>query len=420
MAAEPRGAGSADRLRSALIWSPLALAGAAGWVFAASRLWSSSTVPDDLHLPDLDQHAFFTPAQLEKAADYERFLRIDFVLSAIVLLVVLAVYARRGQRFTRESAAGRVGTGMLLGMLGFAVVWLAELPFGVAALWWERKHGISKQGYLDVIVGSFVGLGGQFLFVCVAIGIVMALAGVMRRRWWLAATPVFVALGFAFAFVQPYFLTDLHPLKNPKVAADAEAVARKEGVPHVPVKVEKVRKQTTAPNAEAVGIGDSRRVILWDTLLDGRFSRREVRTIVAHEFGHVERDHVLKGLGWFALGIVPTAFLIALATRKRGGMFRPEAVPVAIFVLVAVQVATIPLQNVVSRHVEREADWISLETTRDSAAGRNTFRKLAIFSRSEPRSPTWAYVFFDTHPTIMQRIEMTRAWERRQNGGRGG
>jgi STE24 endopeptidase len=167
-------------------------------------------------------------------------------------------------------------------------------------------------------------------------------------------------------------------------------------------------------------IGDSRRVILWDTLLDGRFSRREVRPIVAHEFGHVERNHLLKGVGWFALGIVPTAFLIALATRKRGGMFRPEAVPVAIFVLVAVQVATIPLQNVVSRHVEREADWISLETTHDSAAGRNTFRKLAIFSRSEPRPPTWAYVFFDTHPTIMQRIETTRAWERRQNGGRGG
>ena len=188
------------------------------------------------------------------------------MLSAVVLLVVLALYARYGSRFTRESAAGRVGTGMLLGMLGFAFVWLAELPFGIAGLWWERRHHISRQGYLEVVTGSFLGLGSQFIFICVAIGIVMALAGVLRQWWWIAAAPVFVALAFASAFLQPYLITGLHPLKSKAIAADARAVARKEGVPNVPVKVQKVHKQTTAPNAEAVGIGSSRRVILWDTL----------------------------------------------------------------------------------------------------------------------------------------------------------
>jgi STE24 endopeptidase len=331
-----------------------------------------------------------------------------------VLLAVLGVYARYGQRFVRESAAGRVGTGMLLGMLAFAFVWLAQLPFGVVGLWWERRHGISKQGYVDTIVGSFVGLGGQFLFVCLAIGIVMGLAGPFRRYWWALAAPVFVALALAFAFVQPVFITGLHPLRNPKVAADARAIARKEGVPQVRVKVQKVRKETTAPNAEAVGIGSSRRVILWDTLLDGRFSRAQVRTIVAHEFGHVKRNHVLKGVAWFGLAIVPATFLIALATRRRGGMYAPEAVPVAVFVLIAFQIATIPLQNIVSRHVEAEADWIALQTTRDPNAGRGAFRELAIASLNQPRPPSWAYVVFDTHPTIIQRIAMTEAWQQRQ------
>jgi STE24 endopeptidase len=179
--------------------------------------------------------------------------------------------------------------------------------------------------------------------------------------------------------------------------------------------VQKVRKQTTAPNAEAVGIGPSRRVILWDTLLDGRFTRREVRIITAHEFGHVKRNHVLKGVGWFALALLPTTILIAFVTRRRGGMYRPEAVPLALFVLIAVQVATTPLQNLVSRHVEREADWIALETTRDPAAAQGAFTELGRASLSQPRSPEWAYAFFDTHPTIMQRIEMTAAWQKRES-----
>ena len=62
-----------------------------------------------------------------------------FLLSQVVLLVTLGLYARYGARFTRESAAGRIGTGMLLGMLGFGFVWLSQLGFGLAELWWQRR-----------------------------------------------------------------------------------------------------------------------------------------------------------------------------------------------------------------------------------------------------------------------------------------
>ena len=72
---------------------------------------------------------------------------------------------------------------------------------------------------------------------------------------------------------------------------------------------------------------------------------------------------------------------------------------------------TIPLQNVVSRHVEREADWIALQTTRDPRAAQAAFAELGQASLTQPRPPTWAYLLFDDHPTIMQRIEMTKAWQ---------
>ena len=418
MAAEPRIAPTPGRPRSraALIWAPVGVLLAAAWVFTAERLWSSSVVPDGLSLPHLDERDFFTAAQLDKARDYEAFLIVDFLLATIVLLVVLGIWAAKGERFTRESAAGRVGTGMLLGMLGFAIVWLAQLPFGVAALWWERDHGISKQSYFEVITGSFLGLGSQFVFVCAGIGIVMGLAAWLKDRWWILGAPVFVLLLAGYAFLQPYLIGDLKQPRAQWIERESRELARKQGIEPVPVKVDEVKKYTTAANAMAVGIGPSRRVILWDTLLDGRFRPGEVRVVLAHELGHVSRNHVLKGIGWFALFLVPAAILIAIVTRRKGGMYRPEAVPLALFVLIALQVATAPLQNVVSRHVEAEADWVALESARTPEAATDGFKRLATTSLSDPDPPDWVHVLFDTHPRVMQRIEMTREWQERTGG----
>jgi STE24 endopeptidase len=179
------------------------------------------------------------------------------------------------------------------------------------------------------------------------------------------------------------------------------------------VAVQRVRTFTSAPNAEAVGFGSTRRVVLWDTLLGGRFSRREVRIVVAHELGHVSRDDVLKSVGWFALFALPTALAIAVATRRRGGMARPEAVPVALLVLIVLQLAAGPLENIRSRRVEAQADWSALQATHDPAAARALFEHFAHLARQEPNPPTWAYILNADHPTLMQRLSMVAAWEAR-------
>jgi STE24 endopeptidase len=379
------------------------------WIVAAVLLWRTS-VPGDLRLPHVDEHAYFTPAQLERAEDYEQFLRIDYLLGDVALVVALALYAWRGYSFARESAAGRIGTGMLLGMVGFAILWLVQLPFGLAAHWWQRRHDVTTVGYLDWLLEGWLGLAGTFLFICLALLIVMIFSGVLRDRWWVAAAPAFVGLGIFFAFLYPYLLPDLHPVGRPAVAADARRLAEKEGVEDVEVRVEDVSGTTTAPNAEAAGLGVSRRVILWDTLLDGRFAPDEIGVVIAHEFAHHAREHIPKSLGWYALFAVPGTFLIAVATRRRGGLYAPAAVPLSLFVLVVLQLAAQPFRNVVSRRYEAEADWSALEATRDPRAARALFRHFTTIALADPNPPTWSYVLLETHPTMVQRIAMAEAW----------
>ena len=132
---------------------------------AASLLWQTS-VPDDLVLPDVDATKGLDKSVLDDAEDFETFLRWSFVASQLAALAVLAVYARRGARFARESAAGRIGTGMLLGMIGLALVWLSQLPFELLELWWQRRHELWNAGYLDWFLESWISLGAEFLFVC--------------------------------------------------------------------------------------------------------------------------------------------------------------------------------------------------------------------------------------------------------------
>jgi len=379
---------------------------------AVVLLWQSS-VPGDLHLPSLDVREYFGAAELEEARDYQRFVRVNFILTQMALLVVLGLYAVLGPRFARESAAGRIGTGMLLGMIGLAFLWLAQLPFGLAQLWWERRHGISHMGYGRWVLENWLGLGGAFLFICLAILIVMALAAPLREWWWLAGAPAFVGLALLFAFLFPYLIPGVHPLRNRALVAEARELAAREGVEDLRVEVQKVRESTSAPNAEALGLGPSRRVILWDTLLDGRFEKDEVRIVLAHEIGHLSRNHIWKSVGWYALFALPGAYLIARATRRRGGVYTPAAIPLALFVLVALQLLALPLQNVITRHLEAEADWVALVTVRDPEGAERLFVRLGTTSLAEPSPPTWSYLLMQTHPTLMQRIAMVEAWKTR-------
>jgi STE24 endopeptidase len=382
---------------------------AGGWV-AAAWLLAGSVVPDDLALPHVNVDGTFGAELVARAERYERFLYVNWALAQVVALATLFVYARRGTRFIRESAAGPIGTGMLLGMVGLAIVWLTQLPFSLAALWWDRRHGVSEIGYFEAVFGGWLQLGGTFVAVCVALLVVMALARWLGSWWWIPGAGVFAAIAALLIFVSPYLTEGLEPVKDPRLQRTYARFEKAQGVSGIPLKIEKVSGDTSQANAYAFGMGPSSRIVLWDTLLDGRFSNREVDVVLAHELAHHSSNHIPEAIGWFALFALPGAFVLMLATRRRGGMGEPAAVPLALLVSALFSLVVLPGQNLVSRGMEAEADWKALQTTHDPAAARGLFEEFATTSLSDPSPPTWAYLMLQTHPTLAQRVAMANAW----------
>jgi STE24 endopeptidase len=381
------------------------------WGAAAWSLWQS-VVPGDLLLPEVPLTGI-PEETLERADRYERFFRIEFVVAQLVLIGVVVAYAKWGFRFAKESAAGRIGTGMLLGMIGLALVWISQVPFRLAEVWWDRRYDQTDSGYVETLFANWFELGAEFLFVCLALVIVMAIAGRFPRRWWLLAAPVFVGLAFLFGFIYPY-LTPTERLERADLHAANRDYAAKQGIDPVPLRVEDVTDFTSAPNAYAVGFGPSKRIVFWNTLLDGSFGDDEVKSVLAHEIGHHSSNHLFEGVAWYALFALPGAWLIAVATRRRGGMANPAAVPLALLVLVVLDLLSLPVYNVISRHMEKEADWKALETTRAPEPAKRLFKEFTIQSLNDPDPPTWSYVLFDSHPSVEQRIAMAEAWRRRR------
>ena len=97
-------------------------------------------------------------------------------------------------------------------------------------------------------------------------------------------------------------------------------------------------------------------------------------------------------------------------------MSRPEAVPLVLLVFVLFNLLTLPVKAAISRHMEAEADWMALQTTRDAQATENLFRRFATTSLGDPSPPTAPYLVFYDHPTMLQRVAMARAWARREEG----
>ena len=348
-----------------------------------------------------------------RAERYERVLYILWALGQVALIATLVVYAHKGAVFVRESAAGPIGTGMLLGMLGLGIAWLVGLPFGLAGHWWARHHDQTDLGYVDWLVEDWAVLAFAFLSISFALLIVMGLARWLGERWWLPGAAVFVGIAALFTFGAPYLDYTTTPLEDDQLLTSARESERRLGVSHIPVRVEEVSLDTEQANAYAYGIGPSRRVVLWDTLLLPPFDLAEQKIVLAHELAHHSQDHLPKGIAWFAIFAVPGAWILMRTTRSRGGMGTPEAVPVALVVVAVFSLVTSPASNLVSRRMEAEADWKALEVTRDPPALEGAMVALSKSSLGDPDPPAWAQFFLGTHPALADRVAMARAWAER-------
>lgn len=346
----------------------------------------------------------FSQEDHDRAARYHRPL---YAAAAIRLLVVVAVFGA----FTRLSLGG-------LGWFGAAAVWpvLVLAGVGVACLpldLWrglvrERRFGLSTQTLRGWLADW---AKGEAIELVLAAAVWIAAIGLARAfpRWWplpaAAALALFVLL---MSFVAPVVLEPLfnrfRPLEDERLAGELRALAERAGVPVRDVLVADASRRTTRTNAYVSGLGPTRRVVVWDTLLADA-SEPELKLIVAHELGHRRDRHVLKGTLLGMGGSVALVLLLRLAL----GTPEPSDFPLAALLFTGVELVSLPGLAWISRRWERAADRSSLELTHDLDAFVGAHVALARKNLSDLDPPRLAYLMLFTHPTPPERLALARA-----------
>ncbi len=407
--------GDAHERRATLAKAFVAVLALVAWIAAGALLWQTKVPP--LDLPQLDPEAFFGAAQLAEIDAYRRVTR-GLLLGSLALEIAViglsVAFAGSLAARMRPVARGEVRTGVGIGLAVVLAVWLAGLPLAAVGHWWARRHDLSRQSYGGWLSDQATQLGIRAVLVAIAVAGAMALARRLGPPWWLAGAPAFVGLAVLFVVLQPLVVQPLtnrfQPLGNRTLAREIERLAAREGVDIDKVEVADASRRTTTANAYVAGIGPTRRVVLYDTILDGRFPRGELLAVAAHELAHVGRRHLWKGLGWFALLAVPGVLLLARVTERKGGLRDAAVVPFGLLVVLLFYVGTLPLQNVVSRRYEAEADWLALQATRDPQSAIGLEQRFVTTSLADPTPPRWVTLWFGTHPPALERIAMARAF----------
>jgi STE24 endopeptidase len=308
-----------------------------------------------------------------------------------------------------------VGCGAAVAACCSVAVWFATLPIGAVRHWWYRRYGLTEQGYGAWLGDRALALLVTTVVVVLVVAVAVYLAGRLGRRWWLAGSAAIAVLGVLVVLAQPLVIEPLFnrftPIGDRSLAARVERLGDRLGVGVESVDVSDASRRTTAANARVTGIGPTRHVVLYDTLLDGRFTEGEILWVSAHELAHVARSHVWKGVAWFALLAIPGLAVIAWVTERRGGLRDPATVPLALVCAFALSVLTLPAQNAISRRYEAEADWLALRATADTESAIATQRHFALTGLIDPDPPGWGRIILGTHPTTMRRIEMARVFD---------
>jgi STE24 endopeptidase len=233
------------------------------------------------------------------------------------------------------------------------------------------------------------------------------------RGWWAPGAAAVAAFAVVFTFLGPIVLDPVFnkftPLPAGATRDDVLALARKAGVDVGQVYEVDASRRTTAANAYVNGIGHTKRVVLYDTLLKD-FTPAETRLVIAHELGHVHFRDVPYGLLWLAL-VAPFATLAVARVAER---FTPEGatpVPAVALALALLTPAVTTISNQLSRAIERRADDFALRMTGEPDAMVAFERRITLQNVGDPAPPRWKQLLLGTHPDTMERIGQALAYE---------
>ena len=304
--------------------------------------------------------------------------------------------------------AAALGIGHAL--LGAPFVWLSSwmLP---------RRYGLLHQslvGWLadrvkSVALGAAIGLAG--------VEVVYALLR-STPLWWLVSAAVAFAFAIAMTAVVPIWILPLFyrltPLADTALTTRLLALADRAGVRAVGVWIADQSRKSRTANAAVVGLGRTRRILLYDTLATG-FGREEIEAVLAHELGHHAHGDIRRGLAVHGVLGVVTFWFADQALRAGVGhlgyasIADPAGLPWLALAFAVLGLVSTPLVNAFSRHVERQADDFALALTRDPVGFIGAMERLATLNLAERRPHPLKEALLFSHPALDRRIARARA-----------
>ena len=385
--------------------------------------------------PPADPLAAFTADEIEACVEFAK-PRQRWGLAAygtdLVVLAALALTAPG--RAVGRAAAGLAGSWapgrvVLATVAALAVRAAVGLPFSLRAYRQDRRAGLATQrlgGFLrDWAKARAVGL----VLVVLPLGALVLGARWRPPGWPLVAAVAAVLLVLALAVAGPVLIEPLfnrfRPLEPGPLRARLLELAATMGVPVRDVLVADASRRTTRVNAYVSGLGRTRRVVVYDTLLAGSSASPaaadEVVLVAAHELAHVRHRDVLWGtVGSAALAAVSVLAVVALFDTEavRAGLAEtgrgdPLAAPGLLLLASLGGLVAAPVASAVSRWAEARADWVALEVTRDPATAVAVERRLALETRADLRPNRLLVAMFASHPVTMARIAQAWLWAER-------
>jgi STE24 endopeptidase len=239
------------------------------------------------------------------------------------------------------------------------------------------------------------------------------------NSWWIFITIIWVFFSVIMAKLAPVLIFPLFyksvPLDNKEVENSLESLAEGTGINIRGVYKINLSKDTKKANAALAGLGNTRRVLLADTLLDS-YSLDEIKSVFAHELGHQVYHHIWKML---VIGTISGCLGFALChivLTKTIGVLGYQyihdiaAFPVVCIVLATFGVVLLPIQNAISRRFERACDRYAIEKTNNPESFISTMDKLAEQNLADRTPNRLVEMLFYSHPSISRRIEMAKKY----------
>lgn len=393
------------------------LVGGLGFLLLAALLVPWHPVPGGTPDP-VPATSVFTAEQIARGEDYARWSRVWSWSSLAVSLVVSCVlgFSRWGPRLV-GLLRGWWWVRVVLAVLAVVVIGrIITLPFAVLLRRHVLDNGLSNQAWSGFAADLVRTEAVQVVAMSVLLVVLVGCARRWARAWPAVAGGLLGALVLLGSFVYPVIVEPIFnnftSLSEGPLRTEVLQLAEREGVPVDDVLVADASRRTTTLNAYVSGFGSTRRVVLYDNLVDD-VPRDQALSVVAHELAHAKHDDVRTGSLLGAAGAVFGVGLLALVlgalgARGRPAMREPAVVPLVLALLAIGTFLASPVENTISRHLETRADVDALEVTRDAAAFEAVQRQLALRSLADPTPPRVTQIWFGSHPTGLTRIAIAR------------